>query len=81
VIAAVIATTAFSTATAEDVTNKRACTSSQIKKVEKQIAESESVAKRSQADMYLSMAEVAKENDDTRGCLLHIQAARKVLGN
>ena len=79
-IAAVIAMTAFSAATAEDVTNKRACTSSQIEKVEKQIAESESVAKRTKADLYLSMSKVAKENDDRRGCLQLMESAREVLG-
>ena len=82
-IAAVFATTALSPASADDATEKRekGCTTSQMKEVEKQIAETASVAKRTKADMYLSMSKVAKENDDTRGCLLHMEAIRELLGN
>ena len=82
-IAAVLAMTALSPASADDATENRekGCTASQMRKVEKQIAETASVAKRTKADMYLSMSKVAKENDDTRGCRLHIEAVREVLEN
>ena len=82
-IAAVLATTAFSSESADDATEKRekGCTTSQMRAVEKRIAETDSVAKRTKADMYLSMSKLAKENDDTRGCLLHMEAIRELLGN
>ena len=81
-IAAFFATTALYGANAEEATDKgeESCTSSHMQKVEKQIAEIESVETRTKADMFLSMSKVAKENDDTRGCLYHLEAVRKVMG-
>jgi hypothetical protein len=51
-----------------------------MKEMEKQIGNMDDVAKRMKADMYLSMSKVAKENDDTRGCLYHLEAVREVMG-
>ena len=82
-IAAVVAAMALSPATAEEATDKKGkwCTSSHLKKVGKQIEEVNSISKRTRADMYLSMSKVAKENDDTRGCILHMETVREVLGD
>ena len=81
-IAVVFSAAALCAANAEEAMDKgkESCTSSHMQKVEKQIAEIESVEKRAKADMILSMSKVAKENDDTRGCLYHLEAVRKVMG-
>ena len=82
-IAAVLAATALSPASAADARDKKGkwCTSSHLKKVEKQVEEVNSISKRTRADMYLSMSKVAKENDDTRGCIHHMETVREVLGD
>lgn len=44
------------------------------------IGKMDDVAKRTKADIYLSMSKVANENDDSQGCVHHMEAVREVLG-
>jgi hypothetical protein len=81
-IGTVVAAVAISAAHA-DAAERRArwCTASHISKVERQIGQIDSAAKRTKAEMYLAMSKVARDNDDTRGCIRHMQSVRQVLKN
>ena len=58
---------------------ERWCTAAQIRQMERQIEQVDSVEKRTKADMYMTMSKVARDNDDTRGCIRHIRAVREVI--
>jgi hypothetical protein len=59
---------------------ERWCTAAHINKVERKIGQIDSTARRTRAQMYLAMSKVARENDDRRGCMRHMEAVREVLG-
>jgi hypothetical protein len=58
---------------------ERRCTAAQIRQMERQIEQVDSVAERTKADMYLTMSKVARDNDDRRACIRHIRAVREVI--